>query len=284
MSEVDYWDEECELRGKPDPWSKRYEDYVAFCSDFDKRPRWEDIKELQLLDSDVIITDTACPINLYPYKMEWDIPEWPLLSRKRELNEVADFLADALCTNPRLARQVLGFKPKMCRFSLKAFIKDLLLLDKAKEGNGMCEYFFSFAFLSPKAIKERRERTDAIGPLSSMRWPFASPGGVLREALLSFLLFLVSIGLILMFYSYGLNQAYFMAGLILTWLGLIGIFLIKNTIESWYKDSLWGVLPSPYPRYFKNRSLRYKALRKSPIKPGLNRGLVFYIFYFSNFF
>lgn len=49
-------------------------------------------------------------------------------------------------------------------------------------------------------------------------------------------------------------------------------------------DSLWGVLPSAYPRYFADRSLRYKMIEESPFKPGVNMGLALYFFYFSHFF
>lgn len=145
---------------------------------------------------------------------------------------IASFLSGVICANPKHRKKVLGFKPLLYKFNLRAFILDLMLVDKAKEGNGLCEYFFSFAFLSPKAIQERRETGEGVGPFGFLRWPFASPGGVLREVFLSFFLSLISVGIILMFYSFSLGLKYFLIGLCLMWAGLKGVFMVKNTIES----------------------------------------------------
>jgi len=131
------------------------------------------LESIQMLNTDAeisdILTNSAYPLNFDPYNLEWDIPEWGTLIRRRRLEAVSNSLTDLLWSNPQLARGLLVKEPRDPVFNLKGFILDLLLLEKAKEGTGLCEYFFSFAFFSPKAIRQRREGCKTIGPLNCIR-------------------------------------------------------------------------------------------------------------------
>lgn len=120
--------------------------------------------------------------------VELENPEWPLLARKEKIDLVASWLSSLIDLKKGPAGRFFPLKNKKYKFSFKAFRDDVLLLNDAREHNGQCEFFISFAFLAPRSIKARRLDGGFWGPLQAARRPFISAGGLLREAILSIFL------------------------------------------------------------------------------------------------
>jgi hypothetical protein len=280
---IDYWDEECETREKSDPISKVYQDYINFCSNFNENPNWEDLVLYQPIPTDMEM-ELHLPFTerLEADTIEWGIPEWPSIVRKKKLTKVADILSELALANQRAVGDFMPNRPSPDNFSLSAFVYKILLINQAREGNGLCEFFFSFAFLAPKTTQARLQYGEGVGYLSGFRWPFASPGGLMREALLSSFLFISSCGLIFLYYSFMLGLPYYTLGLVLLLLGTSGVFVIKHSIESWYRDKVWGTIPAPYPYYRRTRSHTYTIFNKFRSKPRPDLGFLAYLFYFKN--
>lgn len=164
--DIDYWDEGCETREQGESILKRYKDYVEFCSNFNEKPNWGGLDLYHPACTDAIMEPYLFfPERLEADVMEWDMPEWPLLLRNKKLNELADVLTDLALINQNQIRELLVDKPLSYKFNLGAFMSNLLLIDKAREGNGLCEFFFSFAFLAPRSIKARLKYGEGITEL-----------------------------------------------------------------------------------------------------------------------
>lgn len=216
--------------------------------------------------------------------IELENPEWPVIARKKKIDLVALWLASLVTIDKGSAGRFFPHKNIKYRFSFKAFRDDVLLLNDAREHNGQCEYFISFAFLAPRSIKARKLDGGFWGPLNSVRWPFISSGGLLREAILSAFLWLSSVGLGLLYCTYNLGLVYWAISISFIGLGLVGVLGIKNGVEDWYDDDLWGGIPSAYPTKVANRARKYKIYRCKVKTPGLDSGFVLHVLYFSNFF
>lgn len=128
----------------------------------------------------------------YPYMkrkerpfIELENPEWAVLARKKKIDLVASWLSDFINVDRKLIKNLFPHKNVKYRFNFREFRDDVLLLNDAREHNGQCEYFISFAFLAPRAIRARKLDGGFWGPLQAARRPFLSPGGLLREAILS---------------------------------------------------------------------------------------------------
>lgn len=143
--------------------------------------------------------------------IELENPEWPVVLRKARLSFIASQIAASVALR-RVPEGKLAKTKNLGRlFNFKAFRDDVLLLNDARELNGQCEYFISFAFLAPRSIKSRRCDGGFWGPLYAIRGPFVSPGGLVRELILSALLWLATIGLALFWYTPHLGLVYWTA-------------------------------------------------------------------------
>jgi hypothetical protein len=170
--------------------------------------------------------------------IELENPEWPMLARKKKIDLVASWLSDTIEVNEESLKRLFPHKDVRYKFSFRAFRDDVLLLNDAREHNGQCEFFISFAFLAPRSIRGRKLDGGFWGPIQAARRPFVSPGGLLREAILSAFLWLSSIGIGLLYYTYHLGLVYWLVSAALITAGLVGAIYVKNSVEDWYDDDL----------------------------------------------
>jgi hypothetical protein len=282
MPQIDFWDVDCEINVKPETWAMRLKKYKDVCHTLNKNKTWAALNDTQPLDTDIVS---------YPYVkrkegsfIELENPEWPVVARRRKVDLIASCLSGLIPINKVSMGKLFPHRNTKFRFSFRAFRDDVLLLNDAREHNGQCEFFISFAFLAPRSIKARKLDGGFWGPLHTARRPFVSSGGLLREVILSAFLWLSSIGLGLLYYTYHLGLVYWVVSSCFIGLGLIGALGIKNSVEDWYDDDLWGGVPPAYPTRVGNRARKYKIYNDKIRVPGLNSGFVLHVLYFSNFF
>ena len=132
-------------------------------------------------------------------------PEGPGFARRQALSalawrltQVATAVGAGLPTPPPQAPWV----PKTIGPLLAEFREDmaddahrLLRREIAETLHGHCEVFVSLPFLSPTALRRRRQFSKGCyGPLKSLWWPYRYPGGMAREVLLEGAVWLILLG------------------------------------------------------------------------------------------
>lgn len=229
-TQMDFWDVECEVRLKPKSLADRFEDYKRFCESADSRVVLESLEKVEPLGTDFVPAPKLGKAEL-PF-IELENPEWSVISRKARLNFIASQIAASLDLRRVTEGRLIKTKILRSRFNLKFLRDDFLLLNDARELNGQCEYLISFAWLAPRSIKSRRRDGGFCGPLYAVRLPFVSAGGLVRAMILSALLWLASIGLVLLWYTCRLGLVYWIVSGTLIVVGLTGIFAVKRGIEN----------------------------------------------------
>lgn len=158
------------MRVKPKAWSKRLEEYKELCRTASENKTFKEYKELcrtssenktladidaiRPLDTDVV-SYPSVELRERPF-IELENPEWAMLARNKRISLVAFWLSNLVSTDKESMAKFFPHKNVKYKFSFRAFRDDVLLLDDAREYNGQCEFFISFAFLAPRAIKARK--------------------------------------------------------------------------------------------------------------------------------
>ena len=280
--QIDVWDEEYAVRVTPQTWAQKFEDYkqFSFVLNSESSYQLQALQKLKFLDTDFVAHQYMQVLQVRC--LEDDYPEWPTLARRHKINFIANTLAEsvALNQNPLIYFAELPIRPN---FSLKQFRDDVLLLDDARTDNGTCEFFISFAFWAPRTINSRKRYAQFWGPARVFRWPYLYAGSWLREFIMAFFMWMLILGAIALYYAVYLGSKYWLVTLIPVGAGLVGIWVLKFSSESWSEAGVFDLLPPALPVTSIGLRRRYGWVSKFCKTPRYDFGFFLYLWLFTVF-
>lgn len=284
--EVDFWDGWYWSETKT--WDEIYQSYDDFCDSKAAKT----VAKLEPFGTDILLCQYSSGVA--SPEIEWGAPEWAVIARKKKINQTAAWLCKFIFNKnkkPKQLKKLLPPKKRVLKFSFKGWRDKTLLIERAREQNGQGVHFISCAFLAPRSVDGREREGWHWGPLHTLKWPFRTPGGLLRELILSFYMYVLVTGLLSFYYTYALGLVYLACSFGLVLIGIGGIVYLKKSVEDWFDEEVFGGIPAAYPQISGAHSYKYKIFHKE-IKPQRlapnpepsKAGFMVYLSFFSNFF